>query len=913
MLFESAVANWSGDILSASEQFKLDYADVLGDTINETAEGIYDMVKAALSAYNSLSDIEKAKLVTEYANLKDNYVTLIVSRGEYETDFESGIDFWEQYDEFKDKNGAEVVQDSFDVEKLDNSKKGGISQDEAGNIFVANTNVTADTYAQVTESTYNPALTNSKIIDQNTMAINATMMLSPSQVIWNMAKKNNINFASADFDLYANITGTSSGVLVYYNYIDNNNFSFFSIRRGTGGLAVRNYSVTLDETVGLRTLTNRNVKAITFPLENWSTNNNNWVHVRLVYNEAGNAMLFVQGEDNDIIFTCTSEDVVEKTNRMFAIGSSYYTGNGTKVPVVIDNFSMILADSEKQKGIDFETKYADVFAMNATRFAPYDAKVVDAMLASYNDLSDTAKSVLRSKTNTAIDELKSIRARWNLTSDETIASSYRTIWGESEDVESAWNVYNRLSAQQKSQLTDIYDQLVDTLKTKAQVTDDAINVYCIGDSITEGTGATDKSTLSYPAQLDTLLKAKNANYSVRKFGWAGMAVQEWTNPNEIKLQFKENIAKTDWTDSHNGSADIVVIQLGTNDLRYVTGNNITENAPSLYKAAFEELVQSYLRLDNSPYVIISNTPVSYSAVESGYQRDAVAMINREIADKYGLPCVDMQAYTYAYSEEEISDYYSSDELHFTDRGYAEMAQVFCNAITSLTTVFDAENVTGFEFEESKINSFLTPVLEGATLKATGEWEKQNLGFNTSMPCAMRTGASIVEYGTIIAYYPSNAADKVTILDELIWRDEPTDKVVYARARYNSQNPVTSYTAGVGVSFNHDNIRNRFIARSYVQYDDGTVYYSVADGRNEEVTNSLKNASGVEGGYIVRSLYDVAKNMLIKLATLETPIVDTENIGTYDSETKKFTVVPAIQTDSKRLFEFIAENKDSLAL
>ena len=81
-----------------------------------------------------------------------------------------------------------------------------------------------------------------------------------------------------------------------------------------------------------------------------------------------------------------------------------------------------------------------------------------------------------------------------------------------------------------------------------------------------------------------------------------------------------------------------------------------------------------------------------------------------------------------------------------------IAQVFCDAIDSLKTEFDTEDITGFSFDESKLNSFLTPELHSATIKNETDPSKQGLGFETNIGKYHKTGTNIVAYGTIFARY-----------------------------------------------------------------------------------------------------------------------------------------------------------------
>lgn len=552
----------------------------------------------------------------------------------------------------------------------------------------------------------------------------------------------------------------------------------------------------------------------------------------------------------------------------------------------------------------FETDYAETLALDAERLAPYDVPEVDEMLAVYEVFEEVAANALNTETVAQVTALRQARKAWNVNSDATIAESYQTIWGDrlTTSPNAAWNVYNRLTADQKALLTKEYKALATALKEQTQIADDAINVYCVGDSITNGNGSTTVSTDSYPAQLQTKLTALNPLYSVSKFAVGGSHVYKWA----VEEGATENVAFTEtaqWAPTHDGNADIVILQLGTNDLDNVIV--LGDSGEEQYLTTYESIVQSYLRLENTPYVILSNTPVNYKNVDS-----TIAQLNMQIASKYGLPCVDMYAYTLAYSTEEITTYYNTDKLHFTTAGYEVIAQVFCDAIDSLKTEFDTEDITGFSFDESKLNSFLTPELHSATIKNETDPSKQGLGFETNIGKYHRTGTNIVAYGTIFARYNTGNDYTNMTLDNV-------GNGTYFKATIpvadDSGLYETSYIAGINCRENAD-FKKVYIARSYIEYADGSVYYSMNTRTDklqtdDAIANAYKNRVGVVDGYATRSLISVSKNMIKALAMQG---ITDSNVATYDESTDKLTIEPtATENDAQAIFNLICGNKEKL--
>ncbi|MBP3627414.1 MAG: hypothetical protein J6J39_05185 [Clostridia bacterium] len=895
--FTDITVEWEKSEADDIAAFKSKYASVLVDT---TDAALLPTVRDALAEYEAAKDEVKAGLAEQYAQLKKNFTAIIVEAGRYSTDFEKGIDSWEQFADFTDKNGSPVVQDDFGVEALGN-RTGGISQSESGNVFSGASTVTPDTYTQVSNATAGyENHTSTQIENENAYAINGTMMLSPSRAIWQGAKAAGKNFASAEFDLYVNLSGSSSGAYVYYNYIDNNNFSLFRFRRGVGGLDIANVVVGTNESgSSLRKMTYINSSVNIKALNNWAVSAENWVRISIAYNEDNKAVLTLTGEPGDT-HTVISNDVVDKSNRMIAFGTAPF--RGTTVDVVIDNFSMVLANAETQEGVDFEVKYTETLKLSAERFAAYDAIEVDKMSAAYDALSDTAKASLKAETVAAVNALKAARALWDTTSDATVAASYKAIWGEkiATDSEKAWNVYNRLSAAQKALLSDEYDALVAAMSAKTQVTDDKININCVGDSITFGSGSTSVENYSYPSQMQAIL---GDGYTVSRNGIAGYQVvadYNITSPEDVELQLFGTNA---WLNSHKGTDDIIIIQLGTNDLSKVAGK--AQIKTDIYNAGLEKLIQSYLRLENSPLVIISNTTVSYSAISSGYADtySTVALLNMAMAEKYGLPCVDMHAYTNAYTEDEVAAYYANDKLHPSNDGYTKMAQVFADAVKSLSATFDTADVTAYTFEENTLNSFLAPEMVSATIKKSNKAATQDLGFRTKVSKIVKTGATIVEYGTIFSKYA--AANEDAILSRMVYSETADENNLVLYARGTGANAAgIEYIAGLGCAQGTET-KEAYIARAYVKYSDGSVYYSVNDRKD---ATSYSQRIGVINGYACRSVTSIAKEMVKFLA--QNGVADA-TIASYEAASDTLTFTAEAKANNDLIYQFLTDNLEAL--
>lgn len=532
----------------------------------------------------------------------------------------------------------------------------------------------------------------------------------------------------------------------------------------------------------------------------------------------------------------------------------------------------------------FSECYADVLARTPELVEPYDLhEVTDMIKAVETKFGDSAKIHDETLRNTVI-ALETVHNKWDLTSADTIAESYKSIHFENNELKTnalyAWNVYNRLTADVKEKLSAEY-QVIKKALNQAGSTKEQIRIACMGDSLTWGAGSinnSNKTGESYPTYLQSELGEEK--YKTTNYGILGTTVikqdvyKEYANNPKIELNYAET---TDYKKSLAQGEEIVIIQLGVNDAGEIAEimQNDSENANTIkieclkmYKTGLEEMLQSYFRLESTPFVILSNTAYDYAKVENDNEKTAqrlaveleIAKINMEMAEKYGIPCVDMYAKTKAYGEN-YKTYYHTDNLHLNPDGYQDMAKVFASAIQSL------EQTYVFEWEETGINSFLNPILKGATLKATTDVEKQGLGFRTTFSTATRTGSQIVEYGTILARYSNDRKD--TLLSNMVLENVGNGSYFkgYFTAAEGSELP-ESYIAGVNLK-DSDAFKKVYVARSYVKYSDGTVYYSTNTGDDNE--NSYVKRTGVLDGFAVRSGVSVLKNALVQLSGQGTDI------------------------------------------
>jgi lysophospholipase L1-like esterase len=201
-----------------------------------------------------------------------------------------------------------------------------------------------------------------------------------------------------------------------------------------------------------------------------------------------------------------------------------------------------------------------------------------------------------------------------------------------------------------------------------------IKVACVGDSITQGAGATSQATASYPAFLQTLL---GPGYEVRNFGQGGATLQD-LEPARSYMKRGAFGAST------NFEADILLLMLGTNDAN--TNYPATFSQLDRFTNAYDTLISHYTRgRVAKPRIFIATVAWEAAAdackyglvyakdwgfIQSIIQNRMAPMI-RDYARARGYPLVEVNSLTMGHSE-----WYASDPVHPGDAGYREIAKLF---------------------------------------------------------------------------------------------------------------------------------------------------------------------------------------------------------------------------------------------
>jgi lysophospholipase L1-like esterase len=186
-----------------------------------------------------------------------------------------------------------------------------------------------------------------------------------------------------------------------------------------------------------------------------------------------------------------------------------------------------------------------------------------------------------------------------------------------------------------------------------------IKVACVGDSITQGSGA--QKGKSYPAQLQALL---GDGYQVGNFGVSGRTLlKKGDFPYWKEKKYQDALAM---------EPAIVVIMLGTNDTKPQNWKFEAE-----FDADYRELVKSFQSLKSKPKVYVCRpVPVpgtgNYGINEENIQKEIPRV--DALAKELGCGVIDMHAAL------EKTPELLPDRVHPNTAGAGEMAKAAAKAI-----------------------------------------------------------------------------------------------------------------------------------------------------------------------------------------------------------------------------------------
>ena len=207
-----------------------------------------------------------------------------------------------------------------------------------------------------------------------------------------------------------------------------------------------------------------------------------------------------------------------------------------------------------------------------------------------------------------------------------------------------------------------------------------------------------------------------------------------------------------------------------------------------------------------------------------------------------------------------------------------------------------------------------PLMNSATISVTGD----RIRFK-SLVSKLRDSAEITEYGTVFTYAAYMRNGKVT--DSDMTADSSNQYVAVAKsANVSGLDKEGAVFYGGSFTIKPEYYGYRIVARSYVKYDDGKIYYSVNDAADS--TGGTAVTDGVSKGYATRSVISIAKKIMGSLySNKDNANVEmsealksglTEYITAMD-ESKITWTEKAMGSDKtgKPIIEFIIDNADDI--
>ena len=226
---------------------------------------------------------------------------------------------------------------------------------------------------------------------------------------------------------------------------------------------------------------------------------------------------------------------------------------------------------------------------------------------------------------------------------------------------------------------------------KQEVTKKVPVIAAIGASITEGAGASNMQTESYPAQLQNAL---GGDYKVLNFGKSGRTVRRGLpSYDSAPLPWIEN---RQFEGVKEAVPDIAIINMGTNDSRTT---HVPATTVENFRQAYDYLLDELYKINSEMRVIVCTVPSTWEndlAISNDNIRNIIAPVVRQIAAERGLELVDLFDITKNKSQ------LTCDGVHFTTRGYGMFAKIFKRVILQGADALTAEFLAEIDAEYKDI-------------------------------------------------------------------------------------------------------------------------------------------------------------------------------------------------------------------
>lgn len=205
----------------------------------------------------------------------------------------------------------------------------------------------------------------------------------------------------------------------------------------------------------------------------------------------------------------------------------------------------------------------------------------------------------------------------------------------------------------------------------------AINVACVGDSITYGVNLASGQT--YPSQLAGML---GSGYNVQNFGYPGYSLMQ-LNPQPA--YHPAYVTTSQYQAAINSSPNIVVIMLGTNDASFApaAGQNWDQTYDNTYKSQYKSLISTFQNLASHPKVYVMICCKVFGGnnygIDANTVNNSIQGLCNQIASEAGVSTIN------AWRSVQSMNPDFGDNVHPDANGAKAIADIVYNALSPYTT------------------------------------------------------------------------------------------------------------------------------------------------------------------------------------------------------------------------------------
>ena len=225
----------------------------------------------------------------------------------------------------------------------------------------------------------------------------------------------------------------------------------------------------------------------------------------------------------------------------------------------------------------------------------------------------------------------------------------------------------------------------DKVNGEARAYEEPLRISFIGDSITEGTGSTDRVTKSYPYRFFELCEAAGKEVVVGNYGVGGSTILSYGTG-----YYNKTVA---YSLAYNeADSDYVLIAIGTNDAALAGG---TIGQMENFTDKYEEFVRSFGDLSDTDKVFTTSATYRFTSSKASDVR-AVSVIRptqkyvtEKLAAEEEAKYYHVDLYALLYDAAVTDELFAGDKLHPDDDGYVIYSEAIYDAI--FNDVHSADN------------------------------------------------------------------------------------------------------------------------------------------------------------------------------------------------------------------------------